>query len=83
MYEPERVIEGRDAISQVAGALLEEFGPAFTFAPEAKAVGHHGLATLRWRAGPADGPVAVTGTDVAQIEDGRIARLWVLLNPAG
>ncbi|WP_404336740.1 nuclear transport factor 2 family protein [Sphingomonas sp. MMS12-HWE2-04] len=83
MYEPDKVIEGRAAISKVAGALLEQFGPAFAFTPEGKAVGHHGLATLRWHAGPAGGPVAVTGADVAQIEDGRIARLWVLLNPTG
>lgn len=83
MYEPDQVIEGRAAISTVAGALLERFGSTFTFTPEGKAVGHHGMATLRWQAGPAGGPVAVTGADVAQIEDGRIARLWVLLYPPG
>jgi hypothetical protein len=36
---------------------------------------------LRWEAGPEGGPVAVTGSDAAQIVDGRIASLWVLLNP--
>ncbi|WP_332117981.1 nuclear transport factor 2 family protein [Azorhizobium caulinodans] len=81
MYEPDNVVEGRAAISSVAGNLLEQFGPSFQFAPLAPAVGHHGLAVLRWEAGPEGGPIAVTGTDAANIVDGRIARLWVLLDP--
>jgi hypothetical protein len=81
MYEPDKIVVGRAAIGEVAGKLLEQFGPTFGFSPEGPAVGHHGLAVLRWRAGPANGPVAVTGTDAAEIVDGRIARLWVLLNP--
>jgi hypothetical protein len=81
LYEPDRIVEGRDAISAVAGKLLEQFGPDFAFVPDAVAVGHHGMATLRWHAGPRQGPIAVTGTDLAEIQNGRIARLWVLLNP--
>jgi len=83
MYEPDGVVEGRDAISATAGRLLVQFGRDFAFVPEGRAVGHHGLAVLRWHAGPKGGPVAVTGTDVAQIVGGRIHRLWVLLNPPG
>lgn len=81
MFEPDAVVRGRDAIGAVAGKLLEQFGPTFTFVADGKAVGHHGLAVLRWHAGPQGGPVAVTGADAAEFEDGRIARLWVLLNP--
>lgn len=80
MYEPNNVVEGRAAISAVAGQLLEQFGPSFRFTPAGAASGHHGLCVLRWEAGPEGGPVAVTGSDAAQIVDGRIARLWVLLN---
>lgn len=83
MYEPDAVVEGRAAISAVAGKLLEQFGPTFRFTPTGPAVGHHGLGVLRWEAGPDGGPIAVTGADVAQIIDGRIARLWVLLNAPG
>jgi len=83
MYEPTAVVRGRAAISEVAGKLLEQFGPTFSFTPEGTAVGHHGLGSLRWQAGPAGGPVAVTGTDAAEIVDGKIARLWVLLNAPG
>lgn len=83
MYEPDAVVEGRAPISAVAGKLLEQFGPTFRFTPTGPATGHHGLGVLRWEAGPEGGPIAVTGADVAQIIDGRIARLWVLLNAPG
>ncbi|WP_257167729.1 nuclear transport factor 2 family protein [Bradyrhizobium sp. SRS-191] len=82
MFEPTNIVSGRAEISRVAGDLLQQFGPDFVFVPVAAAVGHHGMAHLPWQAGPKDGPVAVTGADVAEIVDGRIARLWVLLNPA-
>ncbi len=81
MYEPDGVVEGRAAIAEVAGKLLEQFEPTFAFVPTGVAVGHHGLGLLHWRGGPTDGEVAVTGADAAEIVDGRIARLWVLLNP--
>ncbi|MDG3442494.1 nuclear transport factor 2 family protein [Nitrospirillum amazonense] len=81
MFEPDGVVRGRDAISATAGRLLDQFGPTFSFAPEGTAVGHHGLAVLRWHAGPEGGPVAVTGADAAEFENGKIARLWVLLDP--
>ena len=81
MYEPTAIVQGRKNISDVAGNLLAQFGPDFTFVPDGPAVGHHGLSVLRWHAGPTGGPIAVTGADAAEIEGGRIMRLWVLLNP--
>ncbi|TXM70972.1 nuclear transport factor 2 family protein [Methylobacterium sp. WL120] len=81
MYEPANVVRGRAAISEVAGKLLEQFGPDFRFVPDGAAVGHHGFGVLRWRAGPSGGPVVVTGSDVADVVDGRIERLWVMLDP--
>lgn len=81
MYEPDNVVKGRAAISAAAGRLLEQFGASFRFTPAGPVVGHHGLAMLRWEGGSEGEPVAVTGTDVAEIVDGRIASLWVLLNP--
>ncbi|UZE48763.1 ester cyclase [Rhodopseudomonas sp. P2A-2r] len=81
MFEPAAIVQGRQAISDTAGQLLAQFGPDFTFVADGPAVGHHGLAVLRWHAGPMGGPITVTGADAAEIVDGRIARLWVLLNP--
>ncbi|WP_044561759.1 nuclear transport factor 2 family protein [Azospirillum sp. B4] len=83
MYEPAAVVTGRAAISDIAGKLLDQFGLTFRFRPAGQAVGHHGLGVLPWSAGPDGGPVLVSGTDAAEIIDGKIARLWVLLNPAG
>lgn len=81
MYEPTAIVEGRAAIAEVAGKLLEQFGPTFTFVPDGVGVGHHGMASLRWHAGPKGGPIVVTGTDTAEVIDGRISKLWVLLDP--
>lgn len=81
MYEPTRIVTGQAAVAEVAGKLLDQFGPTFSFALAGGAVGHHGLACLRWQAGPERGPVIVTGTDAAEIVEGRIARLWVLIDP--
>ncbi|EIZ81290.1 hypothetical protein WSK_0235 [Novosphingobium sp. Rr 2-17] len=82
MYEPDAIVEGRQAISDIAGKLLTNFGPDFTFVPEGRGLGHHGMATLRWHAGTPSNPATVLGADTAEIIDGRIARLWVLLDLA-
>ncbi len=79
MYEPDGIVNGRAAIVAVAGELLRRFGPTFRFLPQGAGVGHHGMGTLRWNAGPDGGPTTVTGFDTAEIVGGRIARLWVLL----
>jgi hypothetical protein len=81
MYEPQGAVHGRDAIDSVAGDLLQQFGPTFRFQAEGVAVGHHGMATLRWTAGEPGLPAVVQGFDTAEVVDGRIARLWVLIEP--
>ena len=81
LYEPTSSVLGRAAISEAAGKVQERFGPDFGFVPDGPAIGHHGFACLRWHAGPKGGAIAVTGMDAAEIVDGKIARLWVLINP--
>lgn len=81
LHEPTNSVLGRAAISEVVAKLLEQFGPDFGFVAEGVAAGHHGFACLRWHAGPKGGAIAVTGMDAAEIVDGKIARLWVLLDP--
>ena len=82
MYEPEAEVFGKSAISEVAGKLLDKFGPTFRFVAEGQAAGHHGIASLRWTAGLEGGPPLVTGIDTASVVDGKIAKLWVLLDAA-
>ncbi|UUX94567.1 nuclear transport factor 2 family protein [Aquabacterium sp. J223] len=83
MYEPGGPVAGREAISRVAAQLLRQFGPQFRFVPEGPGVGHHGIGTLRWSAGAIGGPVVVRGFDTAEVVNGRIARLWVLIEREG
>jgi len=80
-YDPETVAAGRQAISRAVDELLHRLPPDFVFTAIGNAVGHNGAARLFWRAGPPDGSVAVTGTDVAHIEDGRIKLLYVFVDP--
>jgi hypothetical protein len=81
LYDPETVATGWDAISRAVEELLLRLPPDFVFTAGGHAVGHNGAARLFWRAGPSDGPVAVTGTDVAHIENGRIKLLYVFVDP--
>jgi SnoaL-like protein len=79
---PDAAATGHAAINQAVEALLANLPPNFAFTAMGPAVGHHGMGRLRWRSGPPDGPAAVTGTDVARIEGGRIQTLYVFIEPA-
>jgi hypothetical protein len=81
LCDPETAATGRKAISEAIDSLHRMLPPAFTFTSAGHAVGHNGAARLFWRAGPPDGPVAVTGIDVAFIENGRIKLLYVFVDP--
>jgi hypothetical protein len=81
LFEPGTVVTGHAAISGAIDALQASLPPEFVFTALGPAVGHHGVARLRWSAGPPGGPAAVTGMDVAQFEDRRIKSLHVFLDP--
>ncbi len=83
LHEPHALATGHAAISQAVETLLSSLPPNFVFTAMRPAVGHHGVGRLRWQSGPPNGPVAVTGTDVARIEGGRIQTLHVFLDPTG
>jgi hypothetical protein len=82
LFEPHAAVTGYAAISGAVDALQASLPPDFVFTAAGIAVGHNGVARLHWRAGPPNGPVAVTGTDVAQVENGRIKALYVFVDPA-
>jgi hypothetical protein len=82
LVEDEHVVTGWGAVSDSVSALLKMLPPGTTFEAEGPAAGHHGLGRLRWRAIDSSGkPLGVTGTDIAFVEDGRIAKLYVILDP--
>jgi hypothetical protein len=82
LHEPHASVRGHAAISEAVSQLLASLPQDFVFSAAAPAVGHNGLGRLNWRSGPPGGPVAATGTDVAQIESDRIRSLHVFLDPA-
>jgi len=82
LFEPDATATGYEAISGAVEALHTRLPPSFVFTAAGPAVGHNGVARLHWRAGPRDGPAAVTGTDVAWVENGRIKALYVFVDPA-
>jgi|GEM_PF-275520 len=83
LNEPHATATGHVAICDAVTTLLQTLPPSFVFTAVRPAVGHHGIGRLPWRSGPAKGPVAVTGMDVARFEDGRIQELTVFVDPAG
>src|SRR5882672_11978045 len=83
LYEPHAAATGYEAIDEAVAALLASLPSEFAITAQGPAVGHHGIARLRWSAGPANGPAMVTGTDVGLVAEGRIRSLYVLLDPAG
>jgi len=83
LHEPHASVEGHDAISQAVTELLANMPTALIFSAIRPALGHNGMARLQWRSGPPDGPIAVTGTDVAVIENGVIKSLHVFLDQPG
>lgn len=82
LFEPDAAATGYEAICRAIDALYAHLPPDFAFTASGVAVGHNGVARLHWRAGPPEGPATVTGTDVAQVENGRIKALYVFIDPA-
>ncbi len=80
LHEPDRSVQGHEAISQAVTDLLERLPPQFQFSPIRPALGHNGLGRLQWRSGPSGGPAVVTGTDVAHVADGKIQTLHVFVD---
>lgn len=80
LHEPQRSVRGHEAISQVVADLLATLPPGFSFSATGPALGHHGLARLQWAGGPAGGPAAVSGLDVAGIDGGKIRSLHVFID---
>lgn len=82
LYEPEAAAKGHAAIDAAVSALLSNLPPGFAFTASGPAIGHHGIGRLRWQGGPPNGPVAVSGMDIAHFQGGRIHSLYVFLEPA-
>lgn len=83
LHEPHASVTGHAAISDAVTQILSSLPPGFVFTAIRPALAHNGVGRLQWRAGPPNGPAAVTGTDVAHFERGRIRSLHVFLDHPG
>ena len=80
LYVPPGVFAGRDALDKFAGDLRATH-PHFVYTPRGEAQALHNCGILTWDSGPAGQAPDYTGMDVIIVRDGRIAALYVFLNP--
>ena len=78
-FEAGERIVGRDALNARIARILQE-APGFVFRATGPSEVNHDLGRLQWHLGPAGGPPAVTGMDVAIFEHGRIRALYTCLD---
>ena len=80
VYVPPRALVGRNALDKFAGDLRASH-PHFVYTPHGEAQTVHNAGILAWGSGPRGEAPDYTGLDVIIVRDGRIAALYVFLNP--
>ncbi|SHG65581.1 nuclear transport factor 2 family protein [Geodermatophilus nigrescens] len=74
-----RTARGREDLAATVTGLLAQ-GPGLVFTPAGPFRGVGDLGMRPWRLGPPGAEPVLGGLDVAQVADGRIARLWTVLD---
>jgi hypothetical protein len=77
--DPDATVTGRTALAATVTALLGQ-APGFRFTANGAAREVGDLGMRPWRLGPPGGDPVASGLDVAQVAEGRITRLWTLLD---
>ena len=77
--DAERRVTGHDELADTVTGLRAQ-GPGLVFTPAGSFRGVGDLGMRPWRLGPPGGEPVLGGLDVAQVVDGRIARLWTVLD---
>ena len=80
VHVPPGVLVGYEALDKFAGDLRATH-PHFAYAPHAAPQALHNAGCLVWGSGPRGGVPDYTGLDVIVVRDGKIAVLYVFLNP--
>jgi SnoaL-like domain len=80
LYVPAGAFIGREALDKFAGDLRATH-PHFVYTPHGEAQAVHNCGILTWGSGPRGEAPDYTGMDVILVRDGRIAALYVFLNP--
>jgi hypothetical protein len=77
--DAERTATGRGELAATVTGLLAQ-GPGLVFTPAGPFRGVGDLGMRPWRLGPTGGEPVLGGLDVVHVVDGRIARLWTMLD---
>ena len=77
---PPGVFVGHDALDKFAGDLRTTH-PHFVYTPHGEPQALHNAGILAWGSGPKGDVPDYTGLDVVIVRDGKIATLYVFLNP--
>src|ERR1700720_3172732 len=80
LYVPPGVFVGHDALDKFAGDLRATH-PHFVYTPHGEPQALHNGGILAWGSGPKGEASDYTGLDVVIVRDGKIAALYVFLNP--
>lgn len=80
LYVPPGVFVGRDALDTFAGDLRATH-PHFVYTPHGEPQVQHNAGLLAWGSGPRGQAPDYTGLDFIIVRDGKIAALYVFLNP--
>ena len=80
LYVPDGVFVGHDALDKFAGELRAT-PPHFVYTHHGEAQALHNVGILAWGSGPNGEPPEYTGLDVVVVREGKIAALYVFLNP--
>lgn len=75
--DPEIILNGRRAVSDFIGQLLNQH-PGFKFRIAKPVEVHHETAVLSWEFGPDTNPGAITGTDIFTISGDKISALLTI-----
>jgi SnoaL-like domain len=80
LYVPPGIFVGHDALDKFAGDLRATH-PHFVYTPRGEPQALHNGGILAWGSGPNGEAPNYTGLDVVIVRDGKIAALYVFLNP--
>ena len=81
-YEQEAKYSGTEAIARAVAQLLAALPPTLVFSLAAPAMQNHDMGKLLWKGHLPDGTAVVTGTDIAEVREGRIRSLHVFVDAA-
>jgi hypothetical protein len=77
-HEPNSTSKGHDAVQRISGDLLDK-SPGWVFKPDGPVFVSQNLGMLKWGFGPDGEEAVVKGCDVAEIEEGKIKVLHVMI----